>query len=566
MGRITIFAKQNCKYCEKLRSVLKEAVREHGESQPCHGVSPAWSADSAHAVLPFKDEIEPYYGIELYIVDVSADAARSAQVIALTKSRTLPQAFFNDEHIGNADTCSVFAKCGELAKRLKALAGKPSSSFPPEPEAAFVKLTDDLAFSSQPTLSQIRGLHDFGFATLINFVHPSERCFLRSEEVLAAASGMHYLHLPPDTPPHIPISHIEVDLIPGMRDPSPSGKAAQCPLRKPTPSRSHIPRRMSADDASIVMLPKRASDDLRSPQLRPTLSADLSAKQSHSSLLVTGVYDQTDASTCPSPLFVPAPCPPVSTSGTKPLGAIVEEEEAQVSKRGVTVEAVRESDCRCPDQPSTLLLGPSISAESGDSFPAYRGHSPSQSLAESIHSNVAPAALANQDSTAPHTPTGSVAESCSKLREPSEGDQSSVWDSSTVWTLRHDDLEGRVALPRTPAAPVSDTTASQESIPTKREHHLSTASADHESPLPMDEATWTPDWCLRAIEAVAAAEKPVLIHCQTGVAACAVGLIRSARQLKVGPKQVFHWANSLGHNLASHGDLELCVATLVKTE
>jgi glutaredoxin len=38
MGRITVFIKDNCKYCDKLKDFLQEAVDRHGEIEHLHVV------------------------------------------------------------------------------------------------------------------------------------------------------------------------------------------------------------------------------------------------------------------------------------------------------------------------------------------------------------------------------------------------------------------------------------------------------------------------------------------------------------------------------------------------
>ncbi|KAA0152501.1 hypothetical protein FNF29_03728 [Cafeteria roenbergensis] len=693
MGRITIFVKSRCKYCEKLRAFIKEAVQAH--------------------VLPFRNQLKPYYGIELCLVNVSADAARSAQCIALTGSRTVPQAFLNEEHIGNERTCTVFDQCGELAKKLRSLATKPSAAFPPEPEAAFVKLTSDMAFASQPTLAQIRGLSEFGFQSVVNLVHERERGHLRSEGVVATAAGLQYLPAAPREPPSIPISHIEVDVIPGLPMPGSGtvppclgGRASQGTCQAPSRAdaetkessgstaasmashrrRRHVGRRLSADDAAGAKAALEAAAAAAESHPCPAaghggmsgpetccpragdaydarLDLDLeevggggggagggagggrAGAAPSNQPLAPGVWEVARAA---SGGLATGPGP---STGQAPLDAIIEEEEAAAATRGVTVEdwgsPPASARCRigastggtsvatpvsgdgsgspgrgggtrgCSEGPSDPPVARSVTASSGtapfgpeDAGP--RGSvkkAPRDQGEEQQDDSDAADGKADSDESAPRDsplgsrrPTGASSgapESATGVAASDAGHTVSSFEPSTVWTMRHDDLAGRPALAMRAVRGAASGSAAESgdsggavarrflrdamsAAPSEaatldsprlgpfgasRTPDFGPAEppmlADVHPPGEEDGPVWTPEWCRAAIEKVDAARKPVLVHCQTGVAACAVCLIRAARQLKSTPKQVARWAADLGHRIADHGDLEQCVAVLL---
>ncbi|CAE7948371.1 unnamed protein product [Symbiodinium sp. KB8] len=744
------------------------------------------------------NQLKPYYGIELCLVNVSADAARSAQCIALTGSRTVPQAFLNEEHIGNERTCTVFDQCGELAKKLRSLATKPSAAFPPEPEAAFVKLTSDMAFASQPTLAQIRGLSEFGFQSVVNLVHERERGHLRSEGVVATAAGLQYLPAAPREPPSIPISHIEVDVIPGLPMPGSGtvppclgGRASQGTCQAPSRAdaetkessgstaasmashrrRRHVGRRLSADDAAGAKAALEAAAAAAESHPCPAaghggmsgpetccpragdaydarLDLDLeevggggggagggagggrAGAAPSNQPLAPGVWEVARAA---SGGLATGPGP---STGQAPLDAIIEEEEAAAATRGVTVEdwgsppasarcaagpgrsrgvgggrrsmadapklcptgatpgtaarphfgaaprgqrprssslprhhgastsappAVptlpeggkvrlptnRYRSCRigastggtsvatpvsgdgsgspgrgggtrgCSEGPSDPPVARSVTASSGtapfgpeDAGP--RGSvkkAPRDQGGEQEDDSDAADGKADSDESAPRDsplgsrrPTGASSgapESATGVAASDAGHTVSSFEPSTVWTMRHDDLAGRPALAMRAVRGAASGSAAESgdsggavarrflrdamsAAPSEaatldsprlgpfgasRTPDFGPAEppmlADVHPPGEEDGPVWTPEWCRAAIEKVDAARKPVLVHCQTGVAACAVCLIRAARQLKSTPKQVARWAADLGHRIADHGDLEQCVAVLL---
>lgn len=62
----------------------------------------------------------------------------------------------------------------------------------------FVRVTDDLITSGQPTAEQLAALADEGFATVINLApHVSSRA-LQDEAGLVRSLGMTYIHIPVD--------------------------------------------------------------------------------------------------------------------------------------------------------------------------------------------------------------------------------------------------------------------------------------------------------------------------------------------------------------------------------
>ena len=60
------------------------------------------------------------------------------------------------------------------------------------------------------------------------------------------------------------------------------------------------------------------------------------------------------------------------------------------------------------------------------------------------------------------------------------------------------------------------------------------------------------------------AEKPVLVHDLTGVAACGVVLLRAALQMGADEAQVTRWGRDLGHDLPKHDELFRAVAAALE--
>jgi protein tyrosine phosphatase (PTP) superfamily phosphohydrolase (DUF442 family) len=80
---------------------------------------------------------------------------------------------------------------------------------------------------------------------------------------------------------------------------------------------------------------------------------------------------------------------------------------------------------------------------------------------------------------------------------------------------------------------------------------------------PSGKAAYTPAWMARAVAAVDAAPKPVLVHCTTGEAACAVLLARAALAMGASVAQVHRWSRDLGHDLAADHELNSAVQALI---
>lgn len=147
-------------------------------------------------------------------------------------SFTVPQVFFNEEYIGDAtkfNCCfetpensmlngtrasksSVEAareKCPCLYDKLRQLAlseialmkseGRQTPkkiAFPPRPTASMVKITEELAFSSQPTTKQLKKLKVFGFSTVVNLLKPNSPAFNEEEEMILIKTGISYRNIP----------------------------------------------------------------------------------------------------------------------------------------------------------------------------------------------------------------------------------------------------------------------------------------------------------------------------------------------------------------------------------
>ncbi|CAE7734042.1 unnamed protein product [Symbiodinium sp. KB8] len=235
MGRITVFTQPNCKYCDKVMCVIRSIIQA--------------LADELSAV-------KPAYGIEIVTYDVSKDPARSAQCRKLTRAHTVPQVFFNSEHIGNHGSCTVFSRCGELRRRLLQLAAEPHQGLP-APEAALVKVDADVAFSSQPTTAQLSTLAAFGFNTVLCLTHSDELGALSAEGAVAASTGLTFTHLPPPHPAHVSTSHVEVDLIPHIKCATPehgpcTASATACVAEQVIPPLPLQPSTRSTSSSSTV--------------------------------------------------------------------------------------------------------------------------------------------------------------------------------------------------------------------------------------------------------------------------------------------------------------------------
>ena len=111
------------------------------------------------------DARSPLIHRKLVVLDCS-EVGLAEQCHRLTGSTTVPQVFFNRRYVGDASTLfDLVREEGEpLRQELAQLAMEPTNlAFPPPVDAAMIKVTADIAFSSQPTRAQLRGLAPFGF-------------------------------------------------------------------------------------------------------------------------------------------------------------------------------------------------------------------------------------------------------------------------------------------------------------------------------------------------------------------------------------------------------------------
>jgi glutaredoxin/protein tyrosine phosphatase (PTP) superfamily phosphohydrolase (DUF442 family) len=175
MGLVTIFVRDDCAYCSRVSRVLAACVRK------------ILSEDPAHAIT---------------IQEVKANGAYAALCTRLTRSFTVPHVFFNMQYIGDSNmTCLLAEKqdgCNLIMNQLRSLAQTPNPDppFPPPPEAVFVKVTDEVACSSQPTTEQLGGVGSFGIKSVVCLVSPAEAAFVRPEASLVTAQHLQYVNAP----------------------------------------------------------------------------------------------------------------------------------------------------------------------------------------------------------------------------------------------------------------------------------------------------------------------------------------------------------------------------------
>ncbi len=201
MGQITVFEKENCEHCKRVKNcltsyrkfVLDELTKKYNDNDNCN---------ESNIQIP---------EINIVTVDCGKELAYASFCIRATGSFTVPHIFFNTEYIGSADkfltldpTCDDL--CGGLRDKLIKLAhtSPPSPAFPPPPDASLVKVTESLAFSSQPTIKQLQSLYYFGIKSVINILHPDSPAFFKEEESIVLNSVkesntdqlMVYKHMP----------------------------------------------------------------------------------------------------------------------------------------------------------------------------------------------------------------------------------------------------------------------------------------------------------------------------------------------------------------------------------
>ena len=174
MGVLIVYGKDGCEFCDVVIDILNDLL----------------------AMVKSK---APGSKLRIKLLDCQ-DGARAAQCIKLTGTRTVPHIFFNENYIGDSST--LIALKNEDPEKLYSMAleaSKIDSNFPPPPEAAMVKVTEQAAFASQPTKAQIQNLLNFGIKSVINLCsdHQYQGAFTCEEEQKTAKeAGVHYYHEP----------------------------------------------------------------------------------------------------------------------------------------------------------------------------------------------------------------------------------------------------------------------------------------------------------------------------------------------------------------------------------
>ena len=139
--------------------------------------------------------------------EVDCIGANASLCVRLTGSFSVPHVFFNTEYIG--DCSSTCAACEEsddeknvILKKLKAIAMRPKmvTPFPPVTDAVMIKVTDDIACSSQPSQEQLVKLpKSFGLSAVINLSSPLESSYFKQEGEMLTSSekvDFQYVHAP----------------------------------------------------------------------------------------------------------------------------------------------------------------------------------------------------------------------------------------------------------------------------------------------------------------------------------------------------------------------------------
>ncbi len=295
MGRITVFTKQRCRFCETVIAVLRNTIAELGPD-----------LDSSGTV-----------GLDLQIIDVTKDVAFANQCKRLSGSHTVPQVFFNEEHVGNCSQCEVFARSGELKRRLVALAATPSADFPPIPDAAIVKISKDVAFSGQPTMQQLRSLGTFGIRSVVCLVHSDEPGFSESESTVLQAQGIAFHHVAPPVPLHIPSGIIAADMIQWLRGASPRIVAMGNPeSARPSPAGLEQGSASPCMQPLSLDTPSEGSTASRTPVIGEASQNGAASVSSASPLRGRPVADKFSAG-CGGPVEL-APAPPLGRSASVP--------------------------------------------------------------------------------------------------------------------------------------------------------------------------------------------------------------------------------------------------------
>lgn len=583
MGRITLFVQPNCPYCEKIKKLLLNSIQ---------------------CVQTQLDELTNNYGIEIQSFDVKQDPARSAQCVRLSKSHTLPQVFFNDEHMGSVQTTQVFQKCGELTRRLIRLAQTPHAEFPPPPQARIVKIDDELAFSSQPTASQLSQLGSYGMQSVVNLTHPDEKGTLTTERAVVLATGLVYKHVPPPAAPRIPISHVEVDLAPHVKDEYNAHWKQQCGKHDV----NNCPVLQTDDDNAISSTtgsnPRSDSSLLGKENSTQGFSDDPGGALSEVDppeveVPEKGVVRYTAVEATNVTQTVTSRCLSTrgneggTTSTDKAHDKINEEAQSDFLPSGSWCPG----SCRRGVTPSTASGSPSLRAsvlEGNAEHPFHLDLTRSPHSAElseretNLHGG--PTTLMRSISNDSHVHPEDSLSVCKEGGVTKEGD-------TDIETPRTDDLEndnssysscdqGRSlndqqvlssgendAMPSSPQRESLNSAVLKSSryLPSEFASSTTTAFSDGTSCVwtltsedlggrdPLD-ISWTLEWGHEAIESVEQSAKPVLVHCTTGLASCAITLLVAGKKLNANAAKVHTWGKALGHHFEEHPDL----ATLIE--
>lgn len=175
-------------------SPLFAAVADAEAAEAAAASEAAGAAETAEAAASIADK--PSLSVRTY--DCS-DGARAAQCISYVGgTTTVPHVFFNRKYVGDANSL-IDMESNELERLLSLLreaAAEDCQDFPPTPDASMIKITDGEAFSSQPTVAQLRGLHSFGFRSLINVLDPEDQAYFCQECAIIKSTGIDYFHMP----------------------------------------------------------------------------------------------------------------------------------------------------------------------------------------------------------------------------------------------------------------------------------------------------------------------------------------------------------------------------------
>jgi len=182
MGQITVFEKDDCTYCNKVLARL-ECFRT--------------------CVLKELSAKGEEGSLDIVRVNCTTEKAFIAFLIRATGTATVPHVFFNDEYLGDSQQVLFLDHVCEkgyniLRDKLIHLAKHPSplNSFPPSPDAVLYKVTDTLAFSSQPTEKQLGDMGVFGIETVVNILRPDSPVYMTREGELLKGQSVVFIAEP----------------------------------------------------------------------------------------------------------------------------------------------------------------------------------------------------------------------------------------------------------------------------------------------------------------------------------------------------------------------------------